>query len=61
MASGFTLGNMIRKRMALPPGFSLSFLFYQFPNSLDFDQASTSHASSGIMCDVTIETGKEPL
>jgi hypothetical protein len=31
------LGNMIRKRMALPPWFSLSFLFYQFyrfPNSL---------------------------
>src|SRR5260370_35001076 len=28
MASGFTLGNRIRTRMALPPLDSLSFLFY---------------------------------
>ncbi len=30
IASGFTLGNTIRKRMALPPLLSLSFLVYQF-------------------------------
>src|SRR5258706_15647091 len=28
MASGFTFGNRIRKRMGLPPWVSLSFLFY---------------------------------
>src|SRR5260221_2318811 len=28
MASGFTLGNTIRKRMGFPPLASLSFLFY---------------------------------
>ena len=30
MASGFTLGNTIRKRMGLPPSGSLFSLFYQF-------------------------------
>ena len=36
MTSGLTLGNMIRKRMGLPPLFLSPFyfiLFYRFPNS----------------------------
>jgi hypothetical protein len=41
MASGFTLGNTIRKRMGLPPLGSLFSLFYQFY------RLSNSHGKQG--------------